>query len=856
MLKELILWGRPLVAANYNNFKNVLGHELTYIAAILGQAHNSAHMEKEDDADGGQSCGHDSPFGFYLGDYSNLSQKLKLIIASSGNFLDTRGVIQTFKKNMETAPGDSRRPINEVTLWDWSFVVAALYKAEIARCVLTGEQREPKDVQWRLFSIRTNGLEYLLSASSIPDLKARQELLTDAWNRVQNLLEEEYPLALEVYRDENGLVFVVPDIDNILGLTDSEINHKTLREFILERFQQGTVKNDTCLALQGEIVPVFKLDPKPWKGQPAPQELPPIGEHVGDRAIPSLKSDPQWVAAQWCNLPKPHERCTVCGLRPQGPSKKAAVRNVCDICERRRADRSKEWATSQRDQTIWTDEVADINERLALIVGRFDLTHWLNGTFVRTLAVRIPNDQNGHTADKVAKNPSFARIRRIWETTRNFWQEVLPTDQDRKLSESLVGRVLGLAGPRLEIRETLHPQRSGDTLGPYHAYALVLPHGVKLSAVWDEKKKRFVTADNLDYLSSDRQLGEPVKDVLRSGVLLTVEEPVGYGAKNKVWGTLMIQDVQELPDRYIPAIPILAEPRTFMALVPADKSLEVIKHIKEKYEQEMGKVRNRLPLHLGCIYAHRHTPIRALLDAGRAMLKIPPQAQTWKVKRTKSDGQTLTLELENKGRQIDWHVPLKMGDGVTEDQWYPYAYLEADAEPSDRPRRFQSHNPWTKRNGWLVHAADLKEGDSIFFTPSTFDFEFLDTTARRFEIHYDKDGRRPRRTRPFYLEDLDRLEELWKHMKKMKKAQRHQVIHTIEATREAWSWYGPDRGRSTTDENKVFKQFVADTLAGARWPKEHRWSDIPEEWREKLIEAGVRGELADLTELHMEILKE
>ena len=466
---------------------------------------------------------------------------------------------------------------------------------------------------------------------------------------------------------------------------------------------------------------------------------------------------------------------------------------------------------------------------------------------------RIPNDQNGHTEDKVAKNPSFARLRRIWETTRNFWQEVLPTDQDRNLSQSLVGEVLGLAGPRLEIRGALHPQRPGDTIGPYHAYELVLPRGVRLSVVWDEEKKRFITADNLDYLSSDRQLGRPVQGVLQGDVKLAIEEAAGYGAKNKVWGTITIQDFQELPDQYLPAIPILAEPRTFMALMPADKSLELIKRIKNKYEGEMGKVRNRLPLHLGCVYAHRHTPIRALLDAGRAMLSGSRKEEEAEVKdvtprECKDDNwpteRQITLCL--RGRDIRLTVPTMMGDNTTPDLWYPYWRVEGKA--TNRTRWFIG----PEGEHW-VHVCDLKQGDIVHLSPSSFDFEYLDTTARRFEIHYDENGRRARRSRPYYLEDLDRLEELWGHMKRLSKTQRHQVVRTIEATREAWYGQDPD-GQSTKDE--VFKRFVADTLAQAEWKEENFWNNLHDDEREELIQAGVRGELTDLAELHMEILKE
>jgi len=190
-------------------------------------------------------------------------------------------------------------------------------------------------------------------------------------------------------------------------------------------------------------------------------------------------------------------------------------------------------------------------------------------------------------------------------------------------------------------------------------------------------------------------------------------------------------------------------------------------------------------------------------------------------------------------------MPILTSDCKIKDEWYPRPY-----EGDNWGRKQSKHvNELRERNPQIPS----DRGWKTWILPSRFDFEFLDTTARRFEISYDEHGRRPRRTRPFYLEDLDRLEELWQYLVRLNKAQRHQVIRTIEATREAW--YGSDdNGQSTTD--KVFEQFVADTLAGAAWPKGQPWCSIDEEWRKKLIQAGVRGELADVAELHMEILKE
>lgn len=894
-LRELILWGRPFVSKNYDDFKTRL-KDLTYLAAVLGWAHKKAHMEKEDVADGGASRSIDSPFGAPIDQINKLDDKLSAVLSALPR--PRAEFVAEVKRNFRQALGDTRCPANEVTLWDWCSIVAALYKAELARCILTKEQRHPQDAAWRLLSIRTDGLGYLLSVPSVPDLLARKALLEAALNRVKVLLEETYPLGLEVYRDENGSIFVVPDIENIdislVSLVDTTAQ-KTLRELIMEAFAEGTVKNDHRLRVDGEVVPDVHTDNRPWNGEP-PDGLPPVGTHLGRRV--HLTSAPRPIADAWRD--QRTEICVVCGLRPQGPGKKAADRNMCNVCEQRRADRSKDWATEHLGRTIWTDEAADINGLLALIVGQFDLTHWLSGDLVRTLAAKKPEKNSNKTEDGCAKNPSFARLRRIWETTRRFWYEVASTDDDKDLTASLVGKVVGQHGPRLQVR----PKNAEDLeLKNYHAYDLVLPSGVKISAVWEPQNKRFITAENLLYIASSlseenaegygaegslkeyateksmkayRRAAETVKAHLVGE--LTVEEPTGYGARSKVLGKIAVEKegASEISGSdYVPAIPILAEPRTFMLLMPADKALEVAKEIKAKYEREMGKVRNRLPLHLGIVFAHRRTPLRAILDAGRQMLQQKGEASIWNVicaaRKMNRNGDVLPerlkenqngqfsewfeVLLERDRRRITWYVPVMMGDGRTDDLWYPYVFLDTptDREPTDRQRYFRAWNPWSKQKGLLVYVGDLKSGDTVYFTPSTFDFEFLDTTARRFEIQYDESGRRTsRRTRPFYLDDLDRFEELWGYMRRLAKSQRYQVVYTIETTRE--NWYRQDfEGGSLKDG--VFRQFVADTLVGASWPKEYKWSSIPPRWQEELIEAGVRGELADLAELHMEILK-
>lgn len=859
----------------------------------LSRCHNTAHFDKQEPTGGEQNYPGvqiSSPFGFeqpVLNDLTNKLWALDWPTLANSNFsiTDRANLVEKVSELFAQVGADTRRPINEIGLWDWGVLVGALYKAAIAGVLLSGQTPPARDLRWRLLSIRFNGLDYITQVARLPDLLSREQLLIDALNKVRNLLEEKYPLGNEVYRDENGSLFVVPDLPNLLSFTDN--NGRTLHALILQAFKRGNLRNASQLALGGEITPIVELDNTAWWGQdpdwqirnPPQNEIPPVGK-ILSQAITSPPS-PEDVQQFWQN--NVADICTVCGLRPQAKIDRLSSRKVCETCERRRLGRCQSWATKQLEETVWIDEVSDTNARLALITGQFDLDDWLSGQLVESLVLNLPGSGSG----SVLKNPSFSRIRRVWETTRQFWQAV-KADFKGSLTDSRQ-RLL------LYLDQVLN-------LAPFHVYELDLG-ATTLSVAWypiqdDGSGSYLISTDNLGYVA--RQLKaekgiftDPaaaaifVEDYVKSEFatkkrslkLRSFDALVGERNQNLLKDRRIVKtDHQDVT--YSTAIPILAEPCTFMALVPADKSLEVIKAIQTKYEREMGKVRNRLPLHLGVVYFQRRNPLRAALDAGRQMLsyKSPDNQQLWQV-QSKTQGQlpddkkelangtnqfdeTITLNLTQSDRTITWHVPNRMGDGTTEDVWYPYVFLETNGDDSrvnGRLRAIKSQRPGTTNPCWLVHAADLKEGDQIYFTPSTFDFEFLDSTARRFEIYYDdEDGCRPRRTRPFYLEDLDRFEKLWAILKNLETSQRHQVIYAIEATRE--TWYGMEQDtaekQNRVEQDEVFRQFVADTLANAAWSKDQPWKSIPQDQQKQLIDAGVRGELADLADLYMEILKQ
>ncbi|MGB8344950.1 MAG: hypothetical protein WCD86_08700, partial [Ktedonobacteraceae bacterium] len=294
-----------------------------------------------------------------------------------------------------------------------------------------------------------------------------------------------------------------------------------------------------------------------------------------------------------------------------------------------------------------------------------------------------------------------------------------------------------------------------------------------------------------------------------------------------------------------PAIPILTEPRTFMALVPANKALDVAKAIKKKYETEMGKVRNRLPLTVGIVFAGRRTPLPAILDAGRRMLKQSTETAPWQVKKVNLSSYPekvlLTLGQEqDESSTLTLDISAIMGDGITEDVWYPYWRLEKERNnPSSRARVFKGIDG----KNW-VHISDLQEGDTVSFMPSRLDFEFLDTASRRFEVSYDGGKRRGsvHPARPYYLEQLDELKGLWEMLsdktRGLATSQIHNLVGLIEAKRSEWY---------AKQDDPVFKQIVKDIIANV-------WKDCPDLHR--FVQAAVSGQLTDVVELHMSILKD
>jgi hypothetical protein len=178
--------------------------------------------------------------------------------------------------DFRTSLADGRRPLNDVSLFDQTFASVALFKAAMAQNLLRGWQ-DPnakeleKKYHWRLLRVGLDGLVYWSQATGINDMLSRKGLVEPMLDKVRDLLEMDYPLGMEAYRDHNGSILIVPDIEDLL---DYELDGQRLEDKLQEiaaKSLHSEVLLDLSLSLPSRSMRLF--------GQLASSELSPPAAH-------------------------------------------------------------------------------------------------------------------------------------------------------------------------------------------------------------------------------------------------------------------------------------------------------------------------------------------------------------------------------------------------------------------------------------------------------------------------------------------------------------------------------------------------------------------------------------------------
>jgi CRISPR-associated Csx11 family protein len=742
-----------------------------------------------------------------------------------------------------STPAETRLPNNDVTLWDQSYVAAALFKSAVAGAVLAGnaftwDNQLKQQTRWRVLTIGLGSRHYEARAVKIGDWAGARRDIKRLFEQARKLIEVDLAVGSLVYRDDEVLAFTFPGqrADGSGSLDDQQA--KTLNETIQQEVDR--LAEDAQL----ETPPLCMLSEKSTRSF-----VPMVGELRKVRDCLAVPVHRNWTVNGSGTTQAHGARhvCPVCLVRFNQPPEHAETENArksypCSVCRERRRGRLDAWLDGEED-TIWISEVADANDRVALLTLSFDLEPWLDGRHVDSLrAQSIPewrrfnpllvgtdnpvdpakpfDNLRGYIGSKLAtfneddpvlsslqegykhesdwqsffrkivedradtpawdqldnesrakwlvhqlfrKLPSPGRVHRFWRTAEGFFDGLLVRFRE----------ISAVHENRWRTRRLLLEPSQNSGSGGYRDRETYLGHwrGAPFEVVYLEDRKAFVTICNLARCLEPHETGDAlVNDSQRYPILLKGDDQREVELKMKRVST---------PDgigTYAPVIPLDRSPQRFRVLVPLECAPACIETAMEKWQEEFGRVWDRMPLRVGIVAFPRMTPFQAVIESARNLEAdlAETEPEVWRVheRRTKDGVTALTLVRSDRAYETVL-VPTALPDG-REDVFYPYLRVE-DRELRD-VRDFQHPEGPVYR-----HAAALRPGDGVIVHPSRVTAVFLDAAARRFE-----------KARSWYLSDFRHMRETWDLLAR--------VTPSLTALRGAWAeleelqiaWRTPD----------------------------------------------------------------
>lgn len=683
---------------------------------------------------------------------------------------------------------DSRYPVNDVSLWDQAYMTASMFKAVLSNLVLGSSkletyQNNPSSIKWRILGIQYDKLGLAEKGFKPAHIDWYRNISKEIDNKIKELLEYEYPIGNEVYRDETGIYFIVGedlgDGEGDLAILRSNLNE--IKEKILEIFKEKSLD---------EFYPAIFLT----KASRGLMNLTYLLEKARENF---LKSD--WSKKDLAlNLGEgyPIGICQICGQRLFFENdERHENKNVCKTCyDNKTKGRVDKWLNDRAGETIWTSELKDKNDRLALVVMKFELMDWLNGDLLNTSSLQIGINLGNDVKELV-----------------NTLDEIFKKGQDKKVGDTILKKYIdkALHGLKIEhnkIIESFLLERSiGDrweefiykALGDWNEHnkkpiknkidfdnrkiewsnltnkdieflsILILqfllrknPSPARIRRIWEstqeffeEIEEKLLCVANIpderkirlywNLRSQVRYEGEDwagnLEFWIRDGkaFLITYDEDIIrhyknfrcvpekdkklYLEKSKI--TLSLQDADF--EIYKPYMSIIdPTPISWQFIIPAEYVPELIKNTQNLYDEYFKYVYGKLPLHVGVIIQDYKKPLYVGINALR------------KIRRDVKDRKKIWEETEAKFFKEIFNDKIKKGkieelcNGAVE----YYSLYFGDLTSGD----YQFYVSPDNSPCWMKNVDRLNNDEKIKYIPNTFDFEFLDTNTRRNDIYYDE----------------------------------------------------------------------------------------------------------------------
>ncbi|NLJ48588.1 MAG: CRISPR-associated protein Csx11 [Candidatus Atribacteria bacterium] len=787
-----------------------------------------------------------------------------------------KGLLNNLRTTFSQALGETRIPANDVTLWDHSYSTAALFKTILVGKACGGHIDEKK---WRIFGVCWRGEEFINQGQKIAEIQKRVEILDEIKSKLKMKFEDEIPLGNSIYEDINSIYFTFPDLT-----TQSKDLARECSEEVL------SIINATSA---NELWPFFTLsEPSSTltiianeldfssKKRKIPR-MKPILFIKNDGPIP-FENPPLFTPGEGEDV------CPVCKVRLK---KKEEER--CEVCEDRRKGRLESWFNN-RENTIWTDEVADKNNRVALLSLNFDLDKWLDGTMIGTIFSQtfeewlqggkytrkktqniIKDKKIAQTSDLKSKALNIAE----WITNNSEMTEAkvllecfIESGDVENILEDIKNRLKNIKNNPEDIKKI--PNKIllwffTQNPSPARIYRIwketeeffellmteiinkIYPNKwkrLKFSIDYNELKSKLRQGgelkENTPYLIEKEELSPRNLLVLhtKNGEFYTIESLDKFKFKDKT-GEFAVREALDKGFKYL-----TLENNPNQNLLEKEKEAIKVEENNIKTEEYIPLIEiNKSPLSL-----------RMLVLASDSIKILELISKLYNERFEKVLGKLpLNIKLLVTNRKFPLYVLLdaekrmlagaEFRKAVSTNVWWNLDALRSEEFYGYYPTKNLEEGKYT-----LDDLSPLSKDKIYQIFPGYFDFELLSGTTDRYNIYYEGENRGDRNyklfsKRPYYQYQFSELLELWDIL--TANISSSQIAFIEEAfTTKLREW------RKVEDNNKedVFKEFAEATLKDAFGKK---WSELGEETRFLLINSSQNKVLLDTIILFRHILK-
>lgn len=796
--------------------------------------------------------------------YDSLSQRFQQENLDGGdtivrNLPLLRNILRpTLRGFLEGTSADTRLGINDVTLWDHSFMTGSIARCILAHCILNenlrtdfsqrlasqglNAVREELKISscFSLLTIKFYGLNYILHSLRTVDFLGRYSVLRDFIKATRELIEEGVLLGVQIYEDLDGVYFLVPAFRE---------GKQQIKESIEARLKE--VCRDKKLLVQ------FAIDiSDPIRAEQIPDKL---SHQLTKKHF--IEPPVEEVTLAWKG--RAADRCEVCGLYPM---KRISIRNerICQNCEeiRRRA-------TPRMDSfdAAFTEECADKEGRLCLMFGWFrNLPAWLSGEVVRQTkgcrASGLHKDVQSRLhseGDLLPKEISPSRSRAIWRTTEEWVSETLGS-----------------------VRGFLSNKYKGNSQRVRFLFPLKLPSG---------EESGFYKVVEPDFLSEVLLLPEKGAYTIEALAGESVDMARGLQslllkrADGKEFAVNLIAQPLEIP--YVPMLKIFENPRSFAFLLPAKDAIEVSRRITDGFNHSFGLSMTGIGFDFLAFVFKQKYPLYVVFDTLRRFLAqseslhetMPVDINISAMVKVSGLSAQNKEQLEQLFRQKGFDPILSNGelqvldDCLWEDRgarirnafgicknFAPRRYYQVringvttiEVEVEDPKKDLAGE---LIRQNYPVTEALVGTTSKVDSAVRYFDFELLDSSTRRFDIRLEN-GRRPHplfgsrhSPRPYLFEDFSKFDRLWTFLKSMRELTDTKLRNIESLLVSKFEEWGLKKKEKDSNEWETWERLVETTLV-----REFSWGKDTDDF-EFVKEAIISGLFFDCLDLNMRILK-